>query len=599
MKKVTELLKTYVIGKKLVPVVIFLAITSVLTFLRPLIIKGITDKGFLKSDLHMISIFAVFLLFSTCVDQFSEIMQCRIFADIQNHMIHDLYMKSFDKILHLKQSYFTEHNSAELINRITTDILTVSLIADRTVLFAVSYILSIIAGMFGLFFLNWKLALLVIAIVPFKVLLSLKMSRLNEKAVSEKINLMRSFSAWFGDTINGIKEIRLWNLQQEKAKCLSDRQDDILKAEKRSTLYSAYNQMSMLLLGAMVQCALYICGGVLYLRGELTLGGVTAFIAYCGYVITPIASLLSIRYMFSGIQPSLNRLNEFFRLPEESERSGIQNDWPENGQVSTLTLQHIKFSHTADALLTDVNLTVHAGEKVAIIGNNGSGKSTLMDLILQFEQPVSGEIRMNGRNVLSCSKESYYDRFAVVDQEPRFFQDSVRNNLDPGGRCSDDEIRDVFVKCGMQQFLEERLHGDFDQTVRFDAGDFSGGERKKLAVARAILKNTPILIMDEAAADYDFEAERQLSHLLADAFPDKMILYITHNYSYLDLFDRVYRLSQGRLQLLSEEEIERLTHIGQEIPAAPADAQVRTWRCRDELPEDGAAPSCKSDGFIV
>ena len=171
MKKVTELLKTYVIGKKLVPVVIFLAITSVLTFLRPLIIKGITDKGFLKSDLHMISIFAVFLLFSTCVDQFSEIMQCRIFADIQNHMIHDLYMKSFDKILHLKQSYFTEHNSAELINRITTDILTVSLIADRTVLFAVSYILSIIAGMFGLFFLNWKLALLVIAIVPFKVLL--------------------------------------------------------------------------------------------------------------------------------------------------------------------------------------------------------------------------------------------------------------------------------------------------------------------------------------------------------------------------------------------------------------------------------------------
>jgi ATP-binding cassette subfamily B protein len=574
MKKVMKLLKTYVIGRQLIPVVLCLCITSILTFLRPLIIKGITDQGFLRSDLHMICIFAVFLLFSTCADQFAEIMQCRKFADIQNHMIHDLYMKSFDKILHLKQSYFTGHNSAEMINRITTDILTVSLIADRTVLFAVSYILSIIAGMFGLFLLNWKLALLVIAIVPFKVLLSIKMSRLNENAVSEKINLMRSFSSWFGDTINGIKEIKLWNLQREKAKSLSDQQDDILKAEKRSTLYSAYNQMSTLLLSAMVQCALYICGGILYLRGELTLGGVTAFIAYCGYVITPIASLLSIRYMFSGIRPSLNRLNEFFRLPEEPARIGAAPDLPNSGPISALTLRHIQFSHTAEDLLTDVNLTVHAGEKVAIIGNNGSGKSTLMDLILQFEKPVSGEIRMNGRNVLSYSKESYYDLFAVVDQEPHFFQDSVRKNLDPGERCSDSEIRDVFMKCGMQHFLEDRLHGDFNQTVRFDAGDFSGGERKKLAVARAILKNTPIIIMDEAAADYDYEAEQRLSHLLADAFPDKMILYITHNYSYLDLFDRVYRLSDGRLYSLTEAEIESLTRCEREGPRPGEKAQV-------------------------
>lgn len=278
--------------------------------------------------------------------------------------------------------------------------------------------------------------------------------------------------------------------------------------------------------------------------------------------------------MFSGIRPSLNRLNEFFRLPEEPARIGADPDLPKSGPISALTLRHIQFSHTAEDLLTDVNLTVHAGEKVAIIGNNGSGKSTLMDLILQFEKPVSGEIRMNGRNVLSYSKESYYDLFAVVDQEPHFFQDSVRKNLDPGERCSDSEIRDVFMKCGMQHFLEDRLHGDFNQTVRFDAGDFSGGERKKLAVARAILKNTPIIIMDEAAADYDYEAEQQLSHLLADAFPDKMILYITHNYSYLDLFDRVYRLSDGRLYSLTEAEIESLTRCEREGPRPGEKAQA-------------------------
>jgi organic radical activating enzyme len=125
-----------------------------------------------------------------------------------------------------------------------------------------------------------------------------------------------------------------------------------------------------------------------------------------------------------------------------------------------------------------------------------------------------------------------------------------------------------------EKILEDRLHGDFNQTVRFDAGDFSGGERKKLAVARAILKNTPIIIMDEAAADYDYEAEQRLSHLLADAFPDKMILYITHNYSYLDLFDRVYRLSDGRLYSLTEAEIESLTRCEREGPRPGEKAQV-------------------------
>ena len=508
--------------------------------------------------MRVICVLAVLLLALTIAEQIADIIQCKKFVDIQNTMVCALYELSFMKTMRLKKSYFIEHNSSEIINRLSTDIRSVSMIADQNILFAISYVLSILGGILGLLLLSWKMTLLVIPFIPIKVFLSVKMSRLNEETISKNNALTRSFFSWFGDTISGIKEIKLWNLQGQKLDRLSVQQNEILQTSKRSTLCGCYNRASTLLLSSFIQSLFYICGGVLFICGELSLGGVTAFIAYCGYVLSPISALLSIQYMFSSISPSLKRLNEFFRLEEEA---GLLNEPEEEGirkHIPLLELQHIKFSHTQEDLLVDINLTAEKGEKIAIIGANGSGKSTLVDVILRFEQPVEGRILIDGQDALAYSKEDYWNLFAVVEQEPYFFKDSLRNNLNPNGIYCDDSILRVFAQCGMQVFFNERLHGDLDQLVRFDAGDFSGGERKRLAIVRAILKNAPILIMDEAAADYDFEAERQLSHMITSQVSDKLILYITHNYSYLDQFSRVYQLSNGQLNQLTQKQIEGL-----------------------------------------
>ena len=556
------LLKTYVIGIRLIPLIICITLTSVLTFLRPLIIKGLTDEGMLKADMRMICVLAVLLLVLTIAEQIADIMQCKKFVEIQNTMIRALYELSFKKTMRLKKGYFIEHNSAEIINRISTDIRSVSMIADQNILFAIRYVLSILGGMLGLFLLSWKMTLVVIPFIPLKVFLSVKMSQLNEETISENNAMVRSFFSWFGDMINGIKEIKLWNLQGQKVDRLNVQQNEILQTSKRSTLCGCYNRASTLLLSAFIQSLLYICGGILFIRGELSLGGVTAFIAYCGYVLSPISALLSIQYMFSSISPSLRRLNEFFRLEEEA---GLLNEPKKESvrnHIPLLELQHVKFSHTREDLLVDINFTAEKGETIAIIGANGSGKSTLVDLILRFEQPVGGHILIDGRDASTYGRDHYWDLFAVVEQEPYFFKDSLRSNLDPNGMYCDESIRLAFAQCGMQDFLYERLHNDLDQSIRFDAGDFSGGERKKLAIVRAILKNAPILIMDEAAADYDFEAEHQLSHMITSQVTDKLILYITHNYSYLDLFSRVFQLSNGYLKQLTQKQVEGLKKRG-------------------------------------
>lgn len=553
------LLKKHVLGKKLITVLVCLIFMTCITFLRPLVIKGITDEGMLKANMRMIVLFAILLLLCSMIDQLISIIQSKQFVVIQNAMMLDLYKAVFNKVLKLKKSYFVNHNSAEIINRTTMDVRSVSMIADRSILFAVSYILAILGGILGLLLLNWKMAVVVIAVAPFKALISIRMANLNEKVTSQNIQLNKKFFSWFGDIISGIKEIKLWNLQNEKRAMLSDQQKNILQTSKKSILYDSYNRALISLLDCFVQCALYIYGGILLIQGELTLGGITAFISYSSYVLGPITSLMSVRYMFSSIRPSLKRLNEFFSLDESiTPCNAVMGNGANVNQVDTLEIRNLVFSHSKDALLTGVNFCVHKGEKVAIIGHNGSGKSTLIDLLLRFETPAAGEILINGIDALNYTDEQYWNMFAVVEQEPYFFKDSVKNNLDPKGEHNECEIYNVFTLAGIMGFFQDRFKGDLNSMVHFDAGNLSGGERKKLAIARAVLKNAPILILDEAAADYDYESEQYLSKIISTQFQEKIVIYITHNYSYLDEFDRVYQIREGKLMQLNELEVQTL-----------------------------------------
>lgn len=228
--------------------------------------------------------------------------------------------------------------------------------------------------------------------------------------------------------------------------------------------------------------------------------------------------------------------------------------------VHIFEVRDLVFSHSKEPLLAGVSFTAHKGEQIAIIGQNGTGKSTLIDLVLRFEKPESGDILIDGINALSFTDDQYWTMFSVVDQEPYFFQNTVRNNVDPKGAHSDAEIRSAFTLSGIMGFFQDRFKGDLNRMVHFDAGNLSGGERKKLAIARAILKDAPILIMDEAAADYDYESEQYLSSIISTQFKDKIVIYITHNYTYLDRFDKVYRIDKGKLRLLTDSEIDYYIH---------------------------------------
>ena len=200
-------------------------------------------------------------------------------------------------------------------------------------------------------------------------------------------------------------------------------------------------------------------------------------------------------------------------------------------------------------ILNGISLCVKKGERIAIVGENGSGKSTLLNLLAGFYRPQKGIIKLYGAPVELMDIQDMRNRIAVISQRPYLFQGTIEENVNIDGKASRDAVVEACRKSGALGFIEKLDHG-FGQKIGQDGAKLSGGKRQKIAVARALLKNADILLMDEATEGFDVESNEALRELLHSELKNKTIVFITHKYKELESVDKVYRLSKGILELV-------------------------------------------------
>lgn len=564
--RICRLLLAY---KKYFPgIFICLICTSFMTFLQPLVIRKITDQGMVAKDMTCILIFSGVLVVIAVTSQIMEVIQTRMFSNIHNGLTFSLYKKAYWKMDKLKIGYFDEKGSTEIANTIGSDISNVASVADEITTSSISSILQIVGGIVGLSMLDWKLSLLIVLLIPVKFLVVYYFSTKKNLAFERLIENDRAFFGWFGDCINGMREMKLWNLFRIKNQDFEKLQKKMMDSYKENMVLDEYRTFSVSMLDALMNAALYILSGLLIVRGEFTIGGAFAFITYTGYVVSPISFLINIKYYFAQIKPSAKRFFEFLEQPEEGGETddhttfddscpiretdgagGMKNVCVNREQVPALELKDISFGYKESApILNGVNLTVHQGERIAIIGENGSGKSTLLDLLMGFYQPWQGAIKLWGVPAEKLELKDIRNRIAVVSQKPYLFQGTIEENVNIGGTASHEDVIDACLKSGAIAFIE-RLEDGFMQRAGQDGAKLSGGEKQKLAVARAILKRADILLMDEATSGFDKESDKALIHLVCEELGKKTVIFITHKYEELDGVEKVYRLTEGRLEL--------------------------------------------------
>lgn len=530
--------------KRLWLIIVCFALSTVVGFFQPLTIRSITDNGMAQKNLKVIIYSVLILLGLVLVNQLLEVLQAKLFIDIHNESEFLLSHQAFNKLLHLKTEYFSDKNNSEIINSLQMDVSNVSAITDRFMAVNISYIFRVISGVAGLIIISWKLTIIVLAMAPIKYFTVLTLSKRKEKKTEELIENYRDFSAWFDDNIGGVKEIKLWNLYNKRYKTFEKKQKNILKISKESTILDTWNVFYEIMLEWSVTGLLYILGGILIVNGSLTIGGVFAFLSYSSYVTGPISSILNIRYFFSRIFPSAKRFFSFLDMEEET---NFENSIEVKNESQNIQLKNVSFSYEENReVLKNINFVFSKGEKVAIIGANGSGKTTLLNLLLRFIEPTSGEIYIGDKNINQISIAKYRSLFSVVSQEPYLFHDTILNNINLDGNASKEEVENACRQSGANDFID-KLPKKENSKIGKNGARLSGGEKQKIAVARAIVKDSPIVILDEATSGYDVESDSYLHDVILNELKNKSVIMITHRYDNLEGMDKVYRLSEGRL----------------------------------------------------
>lgn len=540
--RMLSFLKPY--KKRLLMVGCLLIVSSIIGFLQPLVIRDITDKGMMQKNysviLGSVAVLAVLIL----VNQGRELLQIKIFTEINNAVSFDIFSSAFQKLLHLKKSYFSDKNTAEILNFLQTDISQVASITDQYTVMCISYLFRIISGLIGLFLIDWKLAMLVLAMVPAKYLLVRHLSKRQEKAMDALIEKSCAFSGWFGDNIEGIDEIKLWNLYKTKESDFSEKKREILEMSKTNTMIGGWNSFWQVLLEWGVTIAIYLVGGFQICTGKMTIGTVFTFVSYSSYVTGPVGAFINLKMFFSHVFPSAKRLFQFMDL-ETEDNSGEKRitKVPPTLEVKDVTFQYC----TERIILKKVNLLIRPGEKIAIIGKNGSGKSTIIHLLLRFYEPDCGAIFVNGVDVRRISLERYRGLFSVVSQNPYLFQGDILQNINLNNHCDMEKIQETLKISGVAEYVSKMPEG-YKTKVGKNGTRLSGGEKQKIAVARALLKDAPIVILDEATSNFDAESNAYLHDVIVNEMKEKTVIMITHHYNNLIGMDRVFEIESGELK---------------------------------------------------
>ena len=471
-------------------------------------------------------------------------------AKVSLGLVHDLRVSLFNKLLVLPNRYFDTHNSGHLISRITFNVTMVTGAATDAIKVVIREGLTVVFLFGYLLLMNWKLTLVMLAILPLIAIMVGSASKKFRKQ-SKKIQVaMGDVTHVASETIQGYRVVRSFGGEPYESSRFEKASLSNTKKQLRMTKTGAvYTPMLQLVIYSAMAVLMFL---VLFLRGEATAGDLVAYITAAGLLPKPIRQLSEVS---STIQKGVAGAESIFeQLDVEPE---VDTGTVERERVTgRLEVRNLSFTYpeTERQVLTDINFAVEPGQMVALVGRSGSGKSTLAALIPRFYPHSTGEILLDGVEVGTYKLRNLRRHIAQVNQNVTLFNDTVANNIAYGDLAGAprEQIEAAAADAYAKDFVDQLPEG-FDTEVGENGVLLSGGQRQRLAIARALLKNAPLLILDEATSALDTESERHIQAALDQVMQGRTTLVIAHRLSTIEKADLILVMDQGQI-------VERGTH---------------------------------------
>lgn len=474
-------------------------------------------------------------------------MALRIMSPLRNYVMTKLRSDLYVKILDLPIGYFTEQRKGDIISRMSNDANEVEWSVLSTLEGLINQPLQVLVILVSLIIISPALSLFLLFLLPLTGFIIGRVSRSLKKQSQESQETQGVLMSILDETLTGLRVIKAFNAEKIQVKrffAINQNLNNIRnKMNFRKDLASPLSEF----LGVLVLCCILWFGGRLVLSGGVGLGadGFITYIVFFTQIINPAKSLSTAFYSAQRGSAAIQRIEEVLTVPL------TVNDLPNavklEGFNESIEFRNVSFGYNETTVLKNINLKVAKGKTVALVGSSGSGKSTLADLVPRFHDVSAGELLIDGKNIKEYTLESLRSHISIVTQEPILFNDTVAANIALG--TPDATIQDIEAAAkaaNAYNFIVQKDKG-FDTNIGDRGSKLSGGERQRITIARALLKNPPILILDEATSALDTESERLVQDAINHMMQNRTSIVIAHRLSTIRHADEIIVLQKGEI----------------------------------------------------
>ncbi|MEL1134414.1 ABC transporter ATP-binding protein [Desulfitobacterium sp. THU1] len=530
---------------------VFVAIiaSSILGLLPPLLSGRIIDDGLIGKDFNLLIQLILLSFIVLVIANMINVLESYLTTWVAQNIIYDMKNQMYDHLQKMSHRFFTNNNQGEIITRMTTDINGIQNVIVGTLTQIVSNSIILITTLVALFQKNWILALVSVIIVPLFILPTHQVGNRRWSITMAKQEHSDASNQLFNETLSVSGQLLVKLFTREKKEYekfeminraithLSIR--EILVGKSFRVIFDTFINM-----GPMI---IYLTGGFLMIKmgSGLTVGDITVVVALLGRLYRPVGVLLTIQVDVIRSLALFSRIFEYFDIPAEIKNSPTA--IIPKSCTGKIIFDHVSFDYDGKPVLKDVNITIEKGKSVAIVGPSGTGKSTLVNLIPRLYDATAGKVLLDGQDIRDLDLTFLRQNIGMVSQDTYLFNGTIRENLLYANELAEEEdlIR-VCQEANIYDFIQTLPEG-FDTLVGNRGLKLSGGEKQRLSIARVLLKNPKVLIMDEATSSLDSISESHIQEAIEPILKGRTSVIIAHRLSTIMAVDEIIVLLDGEI----------------------------------------------------
>ncbi|MCX5917019.1 MAG: lipid A export permease/ATP-binding protein MsbA [Deltaproteobacteria bacterium] len=542
-RRLLEFVKPY--WKHLAGAMVCMLFVSAATAGSAFLVKPVLDDVFFKKDLTMLKLIPLAIIGIFLLKGFFDYGQAFLMSYVGQRIIADLREKIYNHIQSLSLSFFTRNPTGVLMSRILNDVNMIQGAVTDAVTGLLKDVFTLVGLVAVIFYRDWKLALIAMVVFPVAVVPIVKFGRKLRSYSTRSQSAMANLSTILLETLTGARIVKAFNMEDHERRRFAKENRRLFGILIKSVRVKAISHPLMEFLGGVGIAFIVFYGGYNVIQGGATPGTFFSFLAALLMLYEPVKRLSGVN---NTVQQGLAAAARIFEVLDAVPEIQSKPEAKALPSVSRgIEYEDVSFKYEEDWVLKNINLRIRVGEMVAFVGSSGGGKTTLVNLLPRFYDVTAGKIAIDGVDIRDYRLESLRHRVGIVTQQTILFNDTVRNNIAYGNIDQPfEEIVKAAEAAYAQGFIQNLPQG-YDTIIGEQGVKLSGGERQRISIARALLKNAPILILDEATSSLDSESEIEVQKALEYLMEGRTTLVIAHRLSTIRKANRIMVLSNGEI----------------------------------------------------